>query len=380
MRYYKITFSNPNGGFPAGLPYLYTSHPNDIYNPGCLEITFDIGNVFADSNIPPTHLRIHNIPVNIVQGARLYNGMNVVIEAGFKAANPNFKSTLPLENVNQSGIIAQGVVQTCYANWLGTDLVLDFLIWPNPKLGSANTMRSYDTGAGSSYPFQFQWISGSMSDAILNALKFMGVTKVEGTISNKLNSLPAGVSGYQKYVTTFQEFANYILKLSVLLVDPPAQNKDGTGVYQKYTGVRIAINQKTVTLYDGTTTDEKFVQLKYQEFIGQPTWVSANGELQSVHPMRNDIFLGGLVRYPAGIPSIIAPQYSPTLRQYNVNESAEPLRVFQVRHVGQFRGSSATSWATYVNAGSAIRINPNNPQEGVQKSDTQSYPYTPKAP
>ena len=129
-------------------------------------------------------------------------------------------------------------------------------------------------------------------------------------------------------------------------------------------------------LFDGTESPV-FVQLKFDEFIGQPTWVTDSSMVQSVHPMRNDIWLGYEVRYPAGIPSIIAPQYSPTLKEYNINESAAPLKVFQVRHLGRFRGTGATDWATYVTAGSAIRIQPNNPQ--ASKVTVQTYEYTPNA-
>ena len=375
MRYYSIEFSNPNGGFPSGIPSVYTSHQQGIYNPACPEIQFDIPNTFADGVITPTHLRIHNVPVDMIKKARQYNGMNVVIKAGFKPAVPGLNTQMPLEKPEQAGIIGQGVVQTCYGNWLGTDLVLDFLIWPNANLGSANTIRSFNTGTTSPATFQFVWDKGSLAEAIYSTLhQNFGISKVTGTISPVLSNPPQ--VPINMWFTSYARFANQILDTSVLLVNPPGQNKDGTGVYQKYLGVKMAFKGNEVVLFDGTESPV-FVQLKFDEFIGQPTWVTDSGMVQSVHPMRNDIWLGYEVRYPAGIPSIIAPQYSPTLKEYNINESAAPLKVFQVRHLGRFRGTGATDWATYVTAGSAIRIQPNNPQ--ASKVKVQTYEYTPNA-
>lgn len=374
MRYYSIEFSNPNGGFPAGVPSVYTSHQQGIYNPACPEIQFDIPNVFADAVITPTHLRIHNVPVDLIKKARQYNGMSVVIKAGFKPAIPGLNSQMPLEKPEQAGIIGQGVVQTCYGNWLGTDLVLDFLIWPNPKLGSPNTIRSYNTGTTSPESYQFFWEKGSLLEAITNTLKPMGITKVSGSINASLNNPPK--VPILLYFTNLSGFAKYIQETSVLWVNPPGQEKNGDGVYQKYVGVKMTFKGSEVILFDGTDSPV-FVQLKYNEFIGQPTWVTDSGMVQSVHPMRNDIWLGYEVRYPAGTPTIIAPQYSPVLKEYNINESAAPLKVYQVRHLGRFRGTGATDWATYVTAGSAIRIPPNNPSSGKDKVGT--YNYTPSA-
>lgn len=376
MRYYSIEFSNPNGGYPSGIPSVFTSHQQGIYNPGCPEIEFDIANVYADAIITPTHLRVHNVPLDLIQKSRQFNGMNVVFKAGFKPSIPGLKTQLPLEKPEQAGIIGQGIVQTCYGNWLGTDLVLDFVIWPNPKLGSTNTIRSFNTGSTSPESYQFLWEKGSLTEAISKAVQPMGITKVTGKINSALSNPPK--VPILQYFTTFASFAKYIQANSVVWVDPPAQNKDGTGTNQKYIGVRMGFKGSELILFDGTESPNT-VQLQYDEFIGQPTWVTDTGMVQSVHPMRNDIWLGYEIKYPSGTPTIIAPQYAPVLKEYNINESAAPLKVMQVRHVGKFRSTSATGWCTYVNAGSAIRINPNNPNPGVSQGRVQTfgYEYTP---
>ena len=378
MRYYSIEFQNPNGGFPSGIPSVFTSHQQGIYNPACPEIEFDIANVYADAVITPTHLRIHNVPLDLVKKSRQYNGMNVTFKAGFKSAVPGLKAQLPLENPLQAGIIAQGVVQTCYGNWLGTDLVLDFIIWPNGSLGSSNTIRSFNTGTNSPEAYQFLWEKGSLTDAIQKTVSDMGIKTVSGNINTTLANPPK--EPIRNYVTTFASFSKYIQANSVLWVEPPSQEKDGKGIYQPYLGVRMGFKGNELVLYDGTES-VRTVELKYEEFIGQPTWVTDSGIVQSVHPLRNDIWLGYTIQYPKQTPTIVAPQYAPVLKEYNINESSAPLIVMQIRHVGKYRGATATSWCTYVNAGSAVRINPNNPNAGVPQSKVKTfgYEYTPTA-
>ena len=54
-----------------GVPNELSSHNNDgSFNPGCLEIEFDITNTFGHFLGAPTHLRIHNPDVNWVEELR----------------------------------------------------------------------------------------------------------------------------------------------------------------------------------------------------------------------------------------------------------------------------------------------------------------------
>jgi hypothetical protein len=376
MRYYKIEFSNPLGGFPSNVPAVFESHANGIYNPGCLEIEFDIANVYANMSIPATHLRIHNVPVAFLKNARSYNGMNITLSGGFKPANPNYQSKMPLENPALSGVLGQGVVNTCFGNWLGTNLVLDFLIWPSPTLGSNDLVRSPNNGSGTVYQYNFEWTSGSLLNALTQMFSKLGFSMVPDLKIDTVFDKPP-TNGFKASYTTFGEMAAAILSMSISVRDPSTySNSANQGVYQEYRGVWIGFKGPNILVYDGTQKIGA-VQLKDEEFIGQPTFVTADGIVQSVHPMRNDILLGYDIQYPQNIPTIIGPQYTPSGREYSLNASSSTLRVQQVRHVGKFRGTSATSWATYVNAGSAIRIPPVNPKAGekITTGELIQYPF-----
>lgn len=355
MRYYDITFSNPDGGIIFGVPNQFTSHPNGIYNPGAMEIEFDITNAFGHFLAQPSHLRIHNPDVNWVNNARSYNGSYVTIRAGFK-------SGLPLANSSQSGVIAYGIVWNSFGNWMGTDLVLDFLIYPAAGYGSPDLNYSFGTGPTSPYSYTFRWgqqsntVNSSMLSAIKATLAVNNITlNSESVLNDKLSSPPK--TEYSKFCTTFQEFAKTINDISLQVIAPAsASTNSGTGTTQNYRGVWIGfLPDGSVLAYDGTSPPGS-IQLQYQEFIGQPTWLTDGGIVQSVHPLRNDINIGFDIQYPPNIPAVLNPLFSAAGRYNVLNASAKTLRVQQVRHVGRYRDTSATGWVTYVNAGSAIPV------------------------
>jgi hypothetical protein len=360
MRYYKITFTNPNGkpvANGANFPASFSSHHDDgTFNPGALEVEFEISNAFGHILAAQTHIRIHNPTLEMIQNARQYNGCICTIEAGFK-------SGLPLANPNLAGVVGFGVVQNTFANWMGTDLVLDFLLYASADFGSPDLAYSVDTGAGSPFPYSFQWgkgYSSNLIDALKSTFGYQGLT-VTGSLNSKLNIQPDPPIKDVKY--NFQTFASFINKMSIGIVDPSDYQKGGQGGnFQKYPGVSLFYipGSKQILAYDGTAAaSNKAINLALEEFIGQPTWLNSLGVMQSVHPMRSDVSLGFDIQYPSSLPTLASAQYIGAGRNLLVNPSQGPLRVQQVRHAGRFRDTSATGWVTYIDAGSAFRVNPN---------------------
>jgi hypothetical protein len=356
MRYYNITFTPGSGSTLQGVQSNFTSHPGGIFNPGCLEVEFDITNAFGHFLGQPLHLRIHNPTLEWVNNARNYNGSFVTIEAGLK-------SGLPLANPNQSGVIAYGIVWNSFANWIGTDLTLDFLVYPASQYGSPDLNYSFGTGPGSPSGYSFSWgqqsntTTSSLLDAISDALTRTGLKLNEKSAIDSRLSSPPKVQ-YSNFLTTFTEFAKYINDISIQAVAPSSPSTStGTGKNQDYNGVWLGfLPDGSVLAYDGTTAPGS-IQLEYQEFIGQPTWLTDGGVVQSVHPMRNDIGIGFDIQYPKNLPTSLNPLYSAAGRYNALNASAQTLRVQQVRHVGKFRDTSPTGWVTYVNAAGAIPAN-----------------------
>jgi hypothetical protein len=369
MRYYKITFKNPDGSKIRGVnqffPDSISSHSDEgIYNPGALEVEFEIANAWGHNLAAQTHLRIHNPTLQMVQNSQQYNGSICEIRAGFMQG-------LPLANPNQAGVIGYGRVQNTFANWLGTDLVLDFIIYPSSSFGSPDLIFSANTGPGSAISYPFKWTQGSILDAIKATFSPLGMT-IKGSVSDKLNNPPLG--GVETWLSNYQSFAEFMRGLSISIINPPSQQTTGTGTnqtatgqgqWQNYLGVQMfwIPNNNEIYVWDGTVPAGA-IELKYEEFIGQPTWLSVAGFLQSVHPMRSDISLGFNVKYPQSIPTQANPSQI-AVRDTLVSPSSGLLFVQQVRHVGRFRDTSPTGWVTYIDAGRNNRENPWEPQGQV---------------
>jgi hypothetical protein len=368
VRYYRISFTNPKTGkgLSAGnkdFPDVFSSHSETgVYNPGALEVEFEIANGWGHMLAAQTHIRIHNPTLQMVEKSIQYNGSVCVIEAGFRAG-------LPLANPNQSGIIGSGIVQNTYANWLGTDLVLDFLLYPSTEFGDVNLNKSANTGVGSPVPINLVWEKGSLKDAIQASVAPFGI-KVTGIIRESLNNPPAPI---KSWYSNYQSFATAIQKISQTIVDPASFQSQGTqgnpqstgvGQWQSYYGVMMQWipNTKEIQLIDGTLPSGA-IELSYAEFVGQPTWLSDSGMLQSVHPMRSDISLGFNVRYPKNLPTQANPSQI-TIRNQLVTPGGSELWVMGVRHSGRFRDTSATGWVTYIDAARPYRFNPNKEPDG----------------
>ena len=368
MRFYRISFRKPDGSQIAGVsqyfPDTFSSHDEfGNFNPGALEVEFEVANAWGHTLAAQTHLRIHNPTLDMVRNAKNYNNAVCEIQAGFK-------SGLPLANPSQAGIIGLGRVQNTFANWVGTDLVLDFLIWPSSDFGSPDLIFSANTGTGSAVAYNFNWNKGSLLEAIQQTFQQYGM-KVTGALSEKLNSPPPG--GVQTWLSNYQSYAEFVRSLSISLIDPPSYAVSGTGTntsasgqgqFQTYLGAQMfwVPNSKQILVYDGTTKSG-VIDLKYEEFIGQPTWLSVAGHLQSVHPMRSDVGLGFQVQYPKSLPTQAnAAQFA--VRDQINSPSSGALYIQQVRHVGRFRDTSPTGWVTYIDASPPNRVNPNPEPKG----------------
>ena len=357
MRFYRITFYNEDNSVANHVVNPFESHSRlGKYNPGCLEVEFDITNAFGNSQAPPFHLRIYSPTLEMVKNARSYNGLRVNIEGGFK-------SGLPLANPFQSGLVGAGYVLSCYANYIGTDLAMDFIIAPTKDLGGPDlSYAPVKNGINCPVPYSFVW--GGEQNPTQTFMQALGVTfgalgiSVTGTVDPRLDLTP--LQARTSFKTTFVEFAKDIKDMTLSMLAPPSLQSSGTGQQQKYSGVWLGFYASTnkILAFDGTAPSEP-ISLKPEEFIGQPTWVTESGVLQSVHPMRSDLAIGFTVQYPKNIPQYIDASLGKAASRLSINASAVPLSVFQVRHVGRYRDMSATGWATYLNAGSRVITNPN---------------------
>lgn len=349
MRWYTIKFTRTiYSGYNSSIPYVYTSlDANGFPNPGALEVEFDIVNAMGHYIGPAAHLRIRNVPLQICQQARAYQWTKVEIYAGF--FNNGF-SGFKLANQQQSGAIGFGYVQACIPNYMGTEMVMDFIIVPtvsgNPDIGLPST-----SNPNSPKDYQFNWqIGQTFIEAVKNTLAKPLNLKLTGQVDSRIkNNTDKPI---QAVKSTFAEFSIYLKKLTTNIVNPPIANQ-----IQQYAGVNMIFKSFDTVLIFDDSSEQATINLKVEDFIGQPSIYSPQGlDVQSIHPLRADLLMPLSVKFPnistlisTSVGSVAGAQEKP------LTASTAELRIKQVRHIGKFRDSSAQGWATYLTSIGVIK-------------------------
>ncbi len=348
MRSYDLTLTNPAGqilalstnGFAvstSGRPTFSSRTPTQgggtINDPGALNIEFDMPVSTYAMPQGLQSIRVLGVGIKqISQGALLNPNPPVGIPGAGFTLTGGMRPGLPLATAayqdNQSGVLAQGSVYQAFGNWQGINQTLELVVQPATLAPQGG--------------IQFKWLPGQMLWlAIYAALQpaFPGLT-VNVAISPSLvqTTSSSSVNGGYKTLGDFAE----------MLVDQT--QKIGTQVTNNplYPGVQIAIAGNTINVYDNTAQSMP-KQLKFQDLIGQPTWIEANAvNFKTV--LRADIQLGDLITFPPGIvqPYVLTSPgaVSPGSPASDASTFKGTFLVQEVHHFGNFRQPDADSWAT----------------------------------
>lgn len=334
MRYYNIVITNPANG---QVMKQYTSFPNNVTDPGALNIEIDIPVAAfaspAGGGSSSAYVRIWGISLaDIAQAANL-NFMGIAIYAGMQKG-------LPLANPAQAGLIVEGTIFQSFGNWIGTDMTLDLILQP----GTPTTVppAAFSPGTGSAAPgtgtaanpknIVVNWKAGtSLAQAIANTLStaFPGFRQ-EISISSNLVLAHDEVGYYQ----SLTQFAQFVKEKSTDVVNPA-----GATAYQ---GVDILLTQSTFKVYDGTT-QQMPTQIQFQDMIGQPTWIDSL-TIQVKCVMRADIGVGDWIKLPPAVVVVTNAAASSLVNLKSAFQGA--FMVINVRHVGNFRQPDASDWVT----------------------------------
>lgn len=329
MRYYNIVITNPNTGkvvVPASLAALGVSGATytSLYNGKTLTAALDveIDAFVADYAAPVSDsgalVAIWGISLAEIAQAADLNNFNVEVSGGFQKG-------LPLANPSQSGVLFSGFIQQCVGNWIGTEMVLSFYVFPGQQPNATKPTN-----------ISFNWQQGSsFADAIRTTLTtaFPGYT-VTVNVSGNL-SYPGGTQ--PGVYPDLQSFADYVQSLTQPIIGG------------KYSGVLITQSGKTINVADSTTTSKgKPTTILFQDMIGQPTWV-APGTVQVKCPMRADVKMLSQIKFdPGGVLVTTLPQSQSQARDKSIFQGT--FTVSQVHHVGRFRSPSQDAWVTVIDA------------------------------
>lgn len=315
MRYYELTL------IPAGstTPFRkWTSYPNGLNgapDPGALNIEFD---AFISPYGTPTGastISIEGISLQDLTQAQQFAGMTLVLKGGMGVG-------LPLVNPAQAGTILKGAVFQSFGNWQGTDMTLDFVVVPS---------QYTNDNPGN---IVLNWRAGTQLQAAL-----------QQTFSIAYQGMPVAFNMSSDLVQGHDEihFCSTLDQLAETVGNITSDNLDNP--------VTIGIQAGKIIVYD-TTYAPAPIQLNFNDFIGQPTWIDIN-TIQVQMVLRADLLQGSVVRMPQGLqnaPGVVATTGSslPSSIKYQTIFQNN-FQVNELRQVGHFRASDAAAWVTIAN-------------------------------
>ncbi|MHB2029452.1 MAG: hypothetical protein ACYCPT_11625, partial [Acidimicrobiales bacterium] len=297
----------------------WTSYPNGVDDPGALNIELDVLSSYFGipaGDIGSSTITIEGISLTDLQQSQRFANMNIVVKAGMTKG-------LPLANPQQKGVILQGVVWESFANWVGTEMNLNFVIVP----GDYAITRPGN--------FVLDWKKGQpLSEALANTLQ-----------------------------TAFPDYA-LVMNIGQYSVDYPVLHQCSTltalakfvksiTATKTFKGVDIGkLNGNTIVVSDGSVQSTA-VALAFTDLIGQPKWVGVD-TMQFVTVLRSDIQVNSIVQMPKGLqdaPGIVQTGAAAYPSQLHYTTTFQgPFLVQQVRHIGNFRDPNGQSWISVFQA------------------------------
>ncbi len=327
-RFYEITVT-PKGGAPK----VWSSFPGDAFDPGALNVEFDLLTGVGAVPLGASTITIEGIGLRDMQQAKQYAyvpkqgaqpeqpGALIQIKGGMKSP-PG--SQFGLVTPTQAGLLLQGEVFQSFGNWVNTEMNLNFVFFP-PLYTSQRPGN-----------LRLDWQEGQqLSLAIENMLSiaYPGVS-VLSKIGSYVNNYPVGHS-----VSTLSQMAKMLKSIT--------RSATSTGVDV------IRLSDGSFLVADGTTKPAP-IQLNFNDLIGQPQWVQPS-IMQFSTVMRADIQPGSHVKMPRGLPNapgavtIGSGSAFPSQLKYQTAFQGV-FTIIAARHVGSFRDTDGASWATLFQA------------------------------
>jgi|HubBroStandDraft_4_1064222.scaffolds.fasta_scaffold20305_5 hypothetical protein len=308
-----------------------------VNNPGALNLEADIPIVGFALPQGGSFIRVSGVGLKTIgQSSNLNRNPATGAPPATFILSAGMLKGYPLANPAQFGIIASGQVSNAYGNWQGPEQSLDL------------TLRAQAVNPPDG--ISFTWQPGqNLSAALSQALSFAFPTEqapvisiLDGFIQSQSTQNVVG------WYESLEQFADYIKQLTVPLGKALSGNPS-------YPGVIVGIRSNAPFATDATQSP-KSIQLAFQDFIGQPTWIGPV-TISFKCVLRADIRLFDMVQMPpdpgTGGSSIIS---SLALTQQGAAVPGAPARnssvfkgsflVNEIHHFMNSRSPDADSWAT----------------------------------
>jgi hypothetical protein len=312
-RFYSLTLTPQGSTTPAR---IWTSHPNGIFEPGALQIEYDVLVGPYGTPTGASTVTVRGISLQDIGQAQQFAGMTLQLKAGMAAPG------LPLISPSQAGTILQGNVFQAFGNWEGVNQTVDFVVVPG----------IYTVGNPGN--ILLNWTAGQQLSAALTqtfSVAYPGVQVVMNISADLVQD-----HDEPHICGTLDQLAQVVGDIT-------------EGVFDNR--VTIGIQGGQIVVYDSTYKPSP-IQLNFNDFVGQPTWIGVN-TIQIKMVARADLQMGGYVRMPQGLqnaPGVITTTAaaSPSTVKYQTAFQNNFI-VQELRQIGNFRSADATQWSTIMN-------------------------------
>jgi hypothetical protein len=331
-RYYDLTLTKPSGAVATrtnGTPYRWGTNISGSYDPSALNITFDCVTTYMAQPTDASTITLEGISLEDVQQGSQFAGLNLSLSGGMTAG-------LPLANPAQKGVILKGTIWQSWANWVGTEQALTFVVRATPYT---------ITQPGN---FSLSWKKGQALSSALAATFTSALPNLSQNIS--ISSDLIASQDMPGHYPTLESFAAAIKKANAGSADA---------------GVDIWISQGTIFASDqssSSTSSSSTTTLNFQDLIGQPSWIGQN-LIQITTVLRADIGVGSSVLFPKarnakgqlvtipGAPGFVTSAQAalPSSLKYSTTMSGA-FQIQAARHIGVSRSADGTQWASIFNA------------------------------
>ncbi len=334
MRYYDLQITAPVTAPPAGTqaqasavpgaplkigittppapPVIkrWTSHPNGVYDAGAQNIMFDMLITPYSTPTGGQTITIEGVSLNDLQNSVEFTGLQLQLSGGMKKG-------LPLANPAQSGIIAIGNIFQSFGNWEGTEMTLNFVVYPS---GLENNLNFY-------------WEAGTSLVSALN-----------DTLNTAFPTIKKNINISGNLVQSHTEYGAYYSLEGLAQTISGITSALGHEVF-------ITFQNGVINVFDNTYQPAP-IQLNFTDMIGQPAWIEAN-IMQVKMVMRADISVGATVLMPIGMQSVPGQVMTmgnslPSNLKYKSSFQGK-FTVIEMRHIGNLRSSDGAQWATIIN-------------------------------
>ena len=312
MRYYDLSLTKTG----ATTPYLrWTSHPKGVYDPGALNIEFDMPTSTYSTPMGAQTITVHGISLQNLNAAQDLVGMQVTLKGGMAVG-------LPLANPKQAGVLIVAEVFQSFGNWEGTDMTLDLVIVPSTY--------SYENPGN----IVLNWVAGTSLGTTLK--ECLQVAYPEYPIVLDLSENLVSDQTHTARYSTLEGLAQWVGQFT--------RRKLLNQVY-------ITIQSGKIHIYD-SFYDPAPIPIAFTDLVGQPTWIEAN-IMQVKTVMRADIQVGSMIQMPQKMISapgfiLTSANSLPSSLKYRSTFTGK-FQVIELRQIGNFRTADGASWVTIMN-------------------------------